>query len=201
MLRALKEEVLRAQYPAFFRDAVRLQAGAESLCVYAAQLVSGLLRTADYARAVFERQRPLLAEEVIEQRLEARMARQGIVERPTAPLLGFVLEVVVLHRPVGGSSVLHGQREYLLVAGRARNVDIQVMPTDRDDHAGLGGPFNLIDTAEGRRIAYTEAQDDSRLHTGQRKVHELEARYNLSRSQALTPGESLTLIEKLLGER
>jgi hypothetical protein len=75
------------------------------------------------------------------------------------------------------------------------------MPTSRDDHAALGGPFNLIETAEGRRIAYTEVQDDSRLYTDQRKIHELEARYNLLRSQALTPSESLALIEKLLGER
>ena len=40
------------------------------------------------------------------------------------------------------------------------------MPLDRDDHAGLGGPFTLIDNAEGRRIAYTEVQGDSRLYTG-----------------------------------
>jgi transcriptional regulator with XRE-family HTH domain len=201
MLTAMKEEVARARYPAFFRDAARLEREALGLCVYAAHLAPGLLQTEEYARAVFQRQRPLLDDEVIEQRLAARLARQEILSRRPAALLSFVIEEVVLHRPIGGADVLHGQREQLLLAGQARNVEIQVMPTSRDDHAALGGPFNLIETAEGRRIAYTEVQDDSRLYTDQRKIHELEARYNLLRSQALTPSESLVLIEKLLGER
>lgn len=199
VLKALKDEVLRAQYPSFFRDAARLEAQAESMCVYAAHLVPGLLQTADYARAVFQWQRPLLDEEVIEQRLAARMARQEILRRHPAPLLSFVIEEVVLIKPVGGSDVLERQRQHMLEVGSARHLEIQVMPTACQDHAGLGGPFNLIHTAEGRRIAYTEVQDDSRLYTGQRKVSELEARYNLLRSQALTPSESLAFIKKLRG--
>lgn len=200
VLKALKDEVLRAQYPSFFRDAARLEAKAESMCVYAAHLVPGLLQTPHYANAVFRWQRPLLDDEVIEQRLAARMARQDILKRHPAPLLSFVIEEVVLHKPVGGTRVLKGQREHILEVGKARNVEIQVMPTACQDHAALGGPFNLIRTAEGRRIAYTEVQDDSRLYTGQHKVYELEARYNLLRSQALTPSESLAFIEKLRGD-
>lgn len=200
VLKALKGEVLRAQYPSFFRDAARLEAGALGVCVYAAHLVPGLLQTEDYARAVFQWQRPILEDELIEQRLAARMARQEVFRRHPAPLLSFVIEEVVLHKPVGGFPVLSRQREHLLEIGQARNVEIQVMPTACQDHAGLGGPFNLIQTADGHRIAYTEVQDDSRLYTDRRKVHELEARYNLLRSQALTPSESLAYIEKLRGD-
>lgn len=200
VLRALREEVLRAQYPSYFRDAARLEAGAVGVCVYAAHLVPGLLQTEDYARAVFQWQRPLLEEDVIEQRLAARMARKEVLSRHPAPLLSFVIEEAVLYRTVGGSAVLDGQHDHLLDLGQARNVEIQVMPTTCTDHAGLGGPFNLIQTEDGRRIAYTEVQDDSRLYTDRRKVHELEARYNLLRSQALTPSESLAFIEKLRGD-
>lgn len=200
MLKALKEEVLRAQYPSFFRDAARLEAGALGVCVYAAHLIPGLLQTEDYARAVFQWQRPLLDDEVIDQRLAARMARQEIFGRRPSPLLSFVIEEVVVQKPIGGFEALDRQREHLLRVGRARHVETQIMPTACDDHSGLGGPFNLIHTSEGRRIAYTEVQDDSRLYTGQRKVHELEARYNLLRSQALTPSESLAFIERLRGE-
>jgi len=78
VLRALKEEVLRAQYPAFFRDAAGLEAKAESVSVYALYAMPGLLQTEDYARAGFRLQRPLLEDDVIEQRLAARMARQEI---------------------------------------------------------------------------------------------------------------------------
>nr|WP_240509917.1 helix-turn-helix transcriptional regulator [Streptomyces malaysiense] len=199
VLKALKEEVGRAQYPAFFRDMARLEASAVGLSVYAALAVPGLLQTTEYAKAVFQMQRPLLDDDVIEQRLEARMARQEIFTRRPAPLLSFIIEEVVLRKPIGGLATLRGQLEQILLVGQNRNVEIQVMPTDREDHAGLGGPFNLIDNAEGRRIAYTEVQDDSRLYTSAGKIRELEARYGILRSQALTPRESLDFIEELLG--
>ncbi|MFJ2080730.1 helix-turn-helix domain-containing protein [Streptomyces anulatus] len=201
VLKALKEEMARAQYPAFFRDAARLEASALALCVYAAHAVPGLLQTEDYARAVFQMQRPLLDDAIIEQRLESRLARQQIFSRRPAPLLSFIIEEVVLRKPIGGREVLRGQLEQILLVGQERNVEIQVMSTDREDHAGLGGPFNLIDAANGQRIAYTEVQDDSRLYTGTSKVRELEARYGILRSQALTPSESMAFVEKLLGER
>ncbi|WP_327188594.1 helix-turn-helix transcriptional regulator [Streptomyces xinghaiensis] len=202
LLKALKKEVERAQYPSFFRDAARLEAGATALYVYANHLVPGLLQTEDYAEAVFRLQRPLLMEDVITQRLAARLARQEVYNRQPAPMMSFIIEEWVLLRPIGGRDTLRGQLEQILHIGRHhRNVGIQVMPIDREEHAGLGGPFNLIDTARGQRIAYTEVQDDSRLYTEQAKVRELETRYGILRSQALDPRESLTLVENLLGER
>ncbi|TQE35847.1 XRE family transcriptional regulator [Streptomyces ipomoeae] len=200
VLQEMKEEVARAQYPAFFRDAARLEGEAVELHVYAMYAVPGLLQTEEYARAVFSIRRPLLDEDRIEQGLSARLARQEIYARKPAPLMSFVLEESVLQRPIGGREVLRGQLEQVLLIGHKRNVEIQVMPVSREDHGALGGPFTLIDTPEGRRIAYAEVQGDSRLYSGQSKVRELEARYGILRAQALTPSESLAYVEKLLGE-
>ncbi|MFH8839370.1 helix-turn-helix domain-containing protein [Streptomyces sp. NPDC017868] len=201
LLLALKEDVARAQYPTFFRDAARLEAQAVELHVYATQAVPGLLQTAEYARAVFTMWRPLLDEEIIEQRVAARLARQETLTRRPSPDLSFVLEEAVLHRRLGGNAVWRGQLEQLLLVGGRRNVEIQVMPLEREEHAGLAGPFTLMETKEGRRVSYTEVQGESRVHTERDKVRELEAAYGLLRAQALTPRESLALIEKLLGER
>ncbi|MCX4904828.1 helix-turn-helix transcriptional regulator [Streptomyces sp. NBC_00878] len=200
VLQEMKEEVARAQYPAFFRDAARLEGEAVELHVYAMYAMPGLLQTEEYARAVFSIRRPLLDEDRIEQGLSARLARQEIYARKPAPLMSFVLEESVLQRPLGGKEVLRGQLEQVLLIGHKRNVEIQVMPVSREDHGALGGPFTLIDTPEGRRIAYAEVQGDSRLYSGQSKVRELEARYGILRAQALTPSESLAYVEKLLGE-
>ncbi len=200
VLQEMKEEVARAQFPAFFRDAARLEGEAVGLHVYEMYAVPGLLQTEEYARAVFSVRRPLLDEDRIEQGLSARLARQEIYARKPAPLVSFVLEESVLQRPLGGKDVLRGQLEQVLLIGHKRNVEIQVMPVSREDHGALGGPFTLIDTPEGRRIAYAEVQGDSRLYSGQSKVRELEARYGILRAQALTPSESLAYVEKLLGE-
>ncbi|MFF5778917.1 helix-turn-helix domain-containing protein [Streptomyces virginiae] len=201
VLKVLKEEVARAQHPAFFRDAARKEAGATALSVYAVYAVPGLLQTEEYARAVFRMQRPLLDDDVIDQRLAARLARQDIYDRRPAPLLSFIIEESVLRRPMGSWPTLYEQLEQILLIGQKRNVEVQVMPTDREDHGALGGPFSLIDTAQGQRIAYVEVQDESRLYTSQSSVRVLESRYGIIRSQALTPRESSAFIEKLLGER
>lgn len=201
VLSASKKEVARAQYPAFFRDAAKLEAEAVELHVYANQAMPGLLQTEEYARAVFTNWRPLLHDDVVEQRVTARLARQDIFCRTPLPTISFVIEETVLRRPLGGRAVMGGQLEQFLLHGQRRNVEIQVMPVDRDEHAALAGPFTLIETKEGRRIAYVEAQQDSRLYTERKPVREIEEQYGLLRAQAFTPRESLAFVEKLLGER
>ncbi|MEU5770724.1 helix-turn-helix transcriptional regulator [Streptomyces asoensis] len=201
VLRALKEEVGRAQYPAFFRDMARLEAEAVTLHVYGALAVPGLLQTEDYAKAVFTMRRPLLDEETVEQRIGARLARQEIFSRRPLPTLSFVIEESVLRRPVGGWPVLRGQLEQILLHGQRRNVEIQVMPIDAAEHCGLAGPFTLIENRDGRRMAYVEVQRASRLYTERAEVRDAEEQYGILRAQALTPRESLAFVEGLLGEK
>lgn len=201
VLSASKDAVARAQYPAFFQGAAKLEAEAVELHVYDTQLVNGLLQTEEYARSVFAMWQPPLDEVVIEQRVAARLARQEIFTRRPASHLSFVIEEAVLLRTLGGEAVWRGQLEHLMLMAEKRNVVVQVMPLSRQEHAGLAGPFTLMETKEGRRIAYTEVQSDSRVHTERSKVRELERTYGTLRAQAQTPTESLALIEKLLGER
>ncbi|MFI1409795.1 helix-turn-helix domain-containing protein [Streptomyces sp. NPDC020707] len=200
ILREMKDEVARAQYPAFFRDAAKLEAEAVELHAYDTHLFNGLMQTEGYARAVFTMRRPLLDKETIDQRVAARLLRQQIYSRWPAPLMSFVIEEAVLRRPIGGVAVHRGQLEQILRTGENRNVEIQVMPLQREDHAGLAGPFTLIETSSGERIAYAEVQKSSYLYTERTPVRELEAQYGIIRAQALTPRESNAFVGKLLGE-
>ncbi|MFE0728929.1 helix-turn-helix domain-containing protein [Streptomyces antibioticus] len=201
VLSASKEEVARAQYPAFFRDAAKLEAEAVELYVYDTHVVNGLLQTEEYTRALLVMRRPLLDEATIEQRVAARLARQEIFDRWPAPLLSFVMEESVVRRPLGGEQVWRGQLEQLLLLGQKRNVELQVMPLDREDNAGVDGAFTLLTPRQGQQVGYMEAQGRSTLVTERDAVHALSARYGIIRAQALTPSESLAFIEKLLGER
>ncbi|MFJ3664744.1 helix-turn-helix domain-containing protein [Streptomyces sp. NPDC090119] len=194
------EDMERAQYPAFFRDAARLEREAAGWHVYDALVINGLLQTEEYARAVFTMRRPPLDEETIEQRVIARLARQEIFERKPAPVISFVMEEVLLHKGLGGQAVMRGQLEQILLIGQRRNVEIQVMPNDCEEHAALSGTFTLINTAKGRRIGYGDAHKGSRLYTDDQTVREMEDRYGILRAQALTPRKSLEFVEKLLGE-
>ncbi len=201
VLSAMKEEVGRAQYPGFFRQYAALESQATKLNAYSSQVVKGLLQTEGYARAVFEMWRPILDAETVEQRVAARMDRQKIFSKQPAPLMSFVIDEVVLRRPVGGRAVMRGQLEQLLLLGRDRNIEIQVMPTTCEEHAGLAGAFTLLQIGERRRIAYMEVQGESALRSDPKKVGVLESTYGTLRAQALTPRESLAFIEQLLGEQ
>lgn len=180
--------------------AMKGEGQAVELHAYSDHVVKGILQTEEYARAVFRMWRPLLDEETIEQGVTARMERRKLFARRPAPLLSFVIEEHVLQRPLGGPKVLRGQLEQLLLYGHERNVELQMMPTRRDEHAGLAGPFTLIHLAGQRRMAYMEVQDTSALYSDPRKVSPLEATYRVLAAQALTPRESLAFIQKLLGE-
>lgn len=190
----------RTRHPDWFRDYARVEADAVALHEYSAQVVPGLLQTEAYARAVFTHRRPLLNEETIEKRVADRLARQQIFERWPAPTFSYVLEETVLRRPIGGRAVHAQQMQQLLHIGRLRTVEIQVMPTQRDEHPAIDGTFTLI-TPKGRpQAAYTELYGSPRLITEPEEVRVFSERYGIIRAQALTPRESLTLVEKMLGE-
>ncbi|NEA62024.1 helix-turn-helix transcriptional regulator [Streptomyces sp. SID12488] len=200
LLAAFKEDVERARYPRKVRDLAKLEAEAAQLGAYASAVVHGLLQTPDYAQSLYRLHRPMLDEDTIERSVSARMARQEIFSRWPAPILSFVQEEVTLRRPVGGRMVLRGQLERLLEVGQLRNVEIQVMPIDREDHAGLGGSFMLIDPRTGPKVGHAEVQQFSRVVADRKEVRRLDSLYGIIRAQALTPRESLAFIEKVLGE-
>lgn len=200
ILAAMAEDVARARYPKKVRDLARLEADAVELGAYSNSVVHGLLQTEEYTRALFRMRRPRLDEDTIERQVAARMARQSIFDRRPAPVLSFVQEEVTLLRPLGGRMVWRRQLEHLLALSCTRHVDLQVMPTDREDNAGVGGPFVLLEPMHGPKVAHAEAQRVSGMIVERSDVRALEARFGLIRAQALTPRESLAFIEKLLGE-
>ncbi|MFE7836911.1 Scr1 family TA system antitoxin-like transcriptional regulator [Streptomyces sp. NPDC057474] len=200
LLVGLKTDVEQARYPKKVRDLAKLEAEAAELCAYANSVIHGLLQTPEYARALYEMRRPPFAEEEVERLVAARLARQEVFDRLPHPVFSFVQEEVTLRRPVGGRMVMRKQLEHLLEVGRRRNVEIQVMPTDREDHAGLSGSLQLLRLNEGDTVGHNEVQLTSRLISHPKEVQIHEIRYGIIRAQALAPRESLAFIEKLLGE-
>ncbi|MCU1617169.1 MAG: transcriptional regulator [Frankiales bacterium] len=206
LLKTAKDDVVRAKararvkHPAWFRDYARMELEAVELHFYSNHTIPGLLQTENYARALYAMRKPLLDEETIEQRVTARLARQKILTRWPTPLVSTIIEESVLRRPLGGREVHQRQLQQLLKLGKLRSMELQVMPLEREEHAAMGGPFILL-TPKGRpQVGYVEVQNVSRLITDLEEVRILAVRYGSIRAQALTPRESLTLVDKMLGE-
>ncbi|MFF0115682.1 helix-turn-helix domain-containing protein [Streptomyces prasinus] len=190
----------RVRHPEWFRNYARLEAEAVELRYFANQAVPGLFQTQEYARAVFASRQPFFDEETIEQRVTARMARQELMTRWPAPTVSAIIQESILRQPFGGPTVQRGQLEQLLRMGGLRHVEIQVMPTASEDHAGMGGPFTLLTPKGKPQVAYLEVQHFSRLITDPEEVRVLAAKHGSIRGQALTPRESSCLLEKMLGD-
>lgn len=199
-LAAMKADVAEARYPKKVRDLARLEAGSVELGAYGNHNIHGLLQTEEYARALFRMRRPAYVEDDLERFLAARIARQEILSRTPQPTLTFVQEEVTLRRPIGGRPVLRRQLEHLLDVGKLRHVEIQVMPTDREDHAGMGGQLQVLKLKDGTTVGYAAAQLTTHLMSDPKETQVLELRYGIIRAQALSPRESVAFIEKVLGE-
>ncbi len=206
LLRTTIEDVERAKakarvrHPAWFRDYARLEREAVEINDYNCHDIPGLFQTERRIRALYEMRKPLLDEETIEQRVVSRLARQEILPRWPLPMITSVIEERVLTRPLGGREVHKEQLEQLLRLAQLRNVELQVMPNDRTQHAGMGGSFILLTPKGKPQLGYTEAQSSSRLITDAEEVRILAAQYGSIRAQALTMQESLALIEKMVAE-
>ncbi|MGW0082540.1 helix-turn-helix domain-containing protein [Streptomyces sp. NPDC003393] len=197
---AMKRDVAEVRYPKKVRGLKKLEAEATELCAYNNSVVHGLLQTEEYVRASMATRRPPFTEEELEQQVAARLARQEILAEAPLRVFSFVQCESTLRRPVGGRMVMRRQLEHLLAVGRFRNVDLQVLPMDREDNAGLAGSFRLLRLRDGSTVGHNEVQLVSRVITDPKEVQVLDIRYGIIRAQALTPRESLAFIEKVLGE-
>ncbi|WP_033331482.1 MULTISPECIES: helix-turn-helix domain-containing protein [Streptomyces] len=207
LLAVAKDDVVSARakakvrHPAWFRGYAALEVDSIEMHDLATLDIPGLLQTEAHARAVYAMRQPPLSEEVIEMRVASRMARQEVLTRWPRGMFSWVIDESVLRRPLGGWDVHAAQLRHLLEVGRMRGMVIQVLPLDRTEHAGMGGPFILITPKGQPQHAYIEVQTSSRLISDPDEVRIMNARYNILRAQALGPEESLALIEKILGER
>ncbi|WP_431986693.1 helix-turn-helix domain-containing protein [Streptomyces griseoflavus] len=185
---------------AWFRRWARLEREAVSLCTYECRLVPGLLQSEGYARAVFEGTIPLRTDEELEVQLAARMERQVMMrERPTVPF-SFIVEEHVFRRTFGDVEASREMLDHVLELTAPRNVTLQVVPLGARLHACLDGPLQILETSEGRRLGYSEGQQNGRLISDPKEMILLCQRYDTLRSQALNPTESRDLLERLRGE-
>jgi transcriptional regulator with XRE-family HTH domain len=201
LLAAMKEDVQRVRYPKKVRELAQMEGKAVELQMYDPLNIHGLLQTPEYTRGLLMMRRPSYTEDEVERFIGARVARKAVFERAPAPELSFVLEEWTLRRPLGGRMAVRRQLEHLLAVAKLRNVELQVMPMDREEHAGVDGGIEVLKFEDGSAVGRSPVTANGRPLAEPRLLRILELRYGIIRAQALTPGESMAFIEQLLGER
>ncbi|MFD9866170.1 Scr1 family TA system antitoxin-like transcriptional regulator [Streptomyces niveus] len=183
----------------WFRKWAIIEETAISLYAYECRAIPGLLQPESYARALSERRLPPLTEAQIELQVTARMERQRLLSERENTAFCFIIEESVLERRAGGTAVTRTVIEHLLEQGARRNVEIQIMPTLQEDHAGAEGLMYLAETPDNQWLGYSEGQLSSNVIAAPNNVSILLQRYGKLRSQAHSHEATVSLLERLRG--
>jgi transcriptional regulator with XRE-family HTH domain len=177
--------------PTWFEDWLEFEIQARVLRIWQPLIVPGLLQTGDYARALF------LAADVdsdkADEMVTARLARQGVFDRPAPPSMSVVLDESVLHRLIGSPQVMCDQLTRVARWSERPAMRIQVLPTGNGANAGLGGAINLAEGDGSQELLLTEAVEDQ---TTERRflIRKASDIFDLVRADALPRAASRALI-------
>jgi hypothetical protein len=147
--------------PSWFRTLIGLEEAATLIRGYDPQSVPGLLQTPDYARASVATGFPDATEQEVTRRVDLRLARQHILDRPDPPRLWLVIDEAALRRAAAatGTAVMRAQLGKLIEDTQRPNVTVQVLPFAAGFHPAMYGPFRIFrfDGQDQPDIVYGES--------------------------------------------
>ncbi|MET7298161.1 helix-turn-helix transcriptional regulator [Embleya sp. NPDC005575] len=183
----------------WFRQWAEIEEDAVSLYAYECRVVPGLLQPESYVRAVCGSRLPPLTDDQLEVQVAARLERQRLLKEKGNTAFGFVVEQSLIERQTGGVDTTRDLIDHVIACAQLRNVEVQIMPLRRKDHAGLDGALYLAEMAGNQWFGYFEGHDHSALVTRTEHISGLLQRYGKMRSQALGLEASIDLLEQLRG--
>ncbi|MCC3767201.1 helix-turn-helix domain-containing protein [Streptomyces sp. UNOC14_S4] len=148
-------EGYRGVLPAAFLNIAELEYYARHLRAFQAMTVPGIFQTEDYARTIFGGRIPALPDDELQARVEHRLRRRAIFERPAPPQFEAIIHEAALHVLYGGRKVALGQLRHLLEVSEWPTVVVRVIPFSSEEFAGsaqtmlyLGGVVPQLDTVQ-----------------------------------------------------
>jgi transcriptional regulator with XRE-family HTH domain len=182
--------------PTGFGIYVGLEAEAAGLRAFESDAVQGLFQTPDYARAILREVQVRDTDEQVERLVDLRMKRQEVLERNPPLDVWMILDEAVVRRTIGGPGVMAGQLARLVEESKKPNVTLQVLPFETGSHAGLRGPFSILEFPEraDADVAYVESVAGIIYLEKEREVRTCAEAFDRLRAAALSPGQSSDLI-------
>lgn len=181
---------------------IGLEQEATAITCFSMFHVPALLQTEEYAAAIIKGILPKIRPEILQQRVEARMRRQQILERLNPPRYRALLDENALRRMVGGAAVMEAQLGKILRLVKEEKATVQVIPFSVGAYPAQDSNFQFLEFAGSSLpgVVYMEVLE-SPLYM--EKPADL-ARYAESiedlRDIALAPKDTIRFIEKIHNE-
>ena len=187
--------------PEWFQFYVGLEAAASALNGYEPELVTGLLQTEQYARAIMSTA-PMPDEDDVERQIAVRMERQKRLTSDDPLGVWLVLNEAVIRRTVGGPEVMAEQLTHLGELAARKNITVQVLPFNAGAHPAMHGGFKVIKFPEpiDPDVVYLEEQTGALYLEKPEDVRRYSLMFDFLRAQALSPEDSAALIAQLASE-
>lgn len=183
--------------PGWFQVYVGLESEASTIQEYSAELVPGLLQTADYYRA-FLSTSPADAD--IDGKIGVRTARQDrLTAGDDAPDYWAVLNEAAIRRSVGANGTMRRQVERLVELADLSSVTIQVLPFSAGVHPAMDGGFSILGFPEPSdpSVVYLENSAGSVYLEEAGEVERYSRMFSHIIAKALSPEDSRRLLARL----
>ncbi|GAB1644381.1 helix-turn-helix domain-containing protein [Krasilnikovia sp. MM14-A1259] len=190
-------QIYEPYLPEQYQTYIGFEYEAESLLNFENQFVPGLLQTEDYARAVIRNVVPNIAAEDVERRVEVRLQRQIVFQRPTPMQLWAIVDEAAVRREVGGRAVMQAQLKHLVHAASSPHIKLQVVPFEAGAHPGMPGSciiMNFADPFDAPLVYLDSLAGDLFLDTTS-DVERFSEIFQQIATRAMSPTQSKKLIQ------
>lgn len=185
--------------PEWFQVYVGLESEAASIRNYTAELIDGLLQTADYYRSFLQTAPAVGSDDEIKRKIDVRLARQERLTGDDPPEYWVVLNEAVVRRVVGGAEVMQKQLEHIAEIAKLDHVTVQVLPFSAGVHPAMDGAFSILGFPEPTDpdIVYLENQAGSLYLEQEAEIDRYERMFRQLIAKALDPEESRRMIARI----
>jgi transcriptional regulator with XRE-family HTH domain len=182
--------------PARYATMIAYEEEATEIRNFEPVLIPGLLQTEAYARAVISVGQET-NDEIIEQRVQARMQRQEILTRKqNRPRFHAVISEAALMVEVGGADVMAAQLEHLSSVSARANITIQVLRFAAGAHMANHGGFLILNLNEDPPLGYIDTLAGALFLESLDDLRRLTTAYDHLKTLARSPAESVQLIKE-----
>jgi transcriptional regulator with XRE-family HTH domain len=184
------------QLPGEYAVYISFEAEARAEHNYESLFIPGLLQTPEYSRAMSQGVLPAATEPEIDERVQARIERQKLLDGSEPLQLWAVVDEAAVRRVVGGRKVMAAQLDHVLAMMKRPNVTVQVIPFDAGAHPGMPGSFIFLEFRDegDPELVYVDAQAGDMFLESEDDLRRYRTMFDHLRASALSSARSADLI-------
>jgi transcriptional regulator with XRE-family HTH domain len=185
--------------PELWKALIDFESRATRIQNYEALFVPGLLQTDEYTGAIIKGINKAMTESELTNLVASRRARQAVLRRHDLQFLA-VIDEGALRRPIPESGLMRRQLRHLADSAERSNITVRVVPLQAGPHAGLRGPFILMEFANEPSLVHIEHQNVGLFLDEKEDIAAYGVVLGNILSVALEPVDSAELISRIAAE-